>query len=159
MKKAVALIFVLILFAFSACTAAPPIEETETPPADPPAAEQEENMKIEIVIGAQTFTAELCENETAKAWLSLLPQTLDMSELNGNEKYYYMDAALPTDPSVPDGIRAGDLMLYGNDCLVLFYKSFSTSYSYTPLGKLDDPEGLAAALGAGDVQITFKKAS
>ena len=76
-----------------------------------------------------------------------------MQELNGNEKYYFFDSSLPTNASRPAGIHTGDLMLYGTNCLVLFYKDFATSYSYTPLGRLVDPAGLAAALGAGSVTV------
>lgn len=81
--------------------------------------------------------------------------TLNMQELNGNEKYHYFDSALPTNASRPTGIHTGDLMLYGNNCLVLFYEDFATSYSYTPIGRLDDPAGLEKALGSGSAQITF----
>ena len=114
-------------------------------------------MKIEIIIGNRTFTATLYDNAAAKALFEQLPLTLGMSELNGNEKYYYLDNTLPTDPSRPSGIKAGDLMLYGNSCIVLFYESFSTSYSYTPLGKIDDPSGLADAVGGGSAEVIFKK--
>lgn len=78
-----------------------------------------------------------------------------MSELNGNEKYFYMDGELPFDPYQPGQINEGDLMLYGNNCLVLFYQSFSSAYSYTRLGSLDGPDGLAEALGTDNVEITF----
>ena len=50
-------------------------------------------------------------------------------------------------------IHAGDLKLYGSSCLVLFYESFSTSYSYTSLGYVENPEGLAEALGTGSVRV------
>lgn len=46
-------------------------------------------------------------------------------------------------------------MLYGDRCVVLFYEDFSTSYRYTPLGKIQDSTGLAQAVGSGAVTVTF----
>lgn len=116
---------------------------------------EEEMPSLEITVGGRTFTAVLYDNETAGALLERLPLTLAMSELNGNEKYYYFSDGFPTDSAVPEGIHAGDLMLYGSDCLVLFYESFSTGYSYTPLGYIENPEGLSDALGSGNVEVSF----
>lgn len=112
-------------------------------------------LNIEITVNGHTFSAELYDNDTAKAFKERLPLALDMSELNGNEKYHYLSDSLPINSSRPSGIRTGDIMLYGSDCLVIFYESFSTSYSYTPIGKINDPDGLAEALGSGSVQVTF----
>lgn len=117
---------------------------------------EEKALNIEIAVNGQTFSAELYDNETAKAFKERLPLTLDMNELNGNEKYYYLPDSLPRNSSRPSGINTGDIMLYGSDCLVLFYESFSTSYTYTPIGKINDPDGLASALGSGSVQVSFK---
>lgn len=36
-----------------------------------------------------------------------------MSDLNGNEKYYYLDENLPTNSENIGHINAGDIMLYG----------------------------------------------
>ena len=115
-------------------------------------------MKLEVLIGDRVFPATLLDNETTRAMLPWLPMALDMSELNGNEKYHYFHSGLPADPRVPDRIEAGDLMLFGDDCLVLFYESFSTSYSYTPVGRLDDPNGLVDALGEGNALVSFRLA-
>ena len=119
-----------------------------------PAPDPESNW-FQITVNGQTFDGEFYDNETAKAFAAMLPATLDMQELNGNEKYYFFDSSLPTNASRPSGIHTGDLMLYGNNCLVLFYEDFATSYSYTPIGRLNDPAGLERVLGAGSAQITF----
>ncbi|MDO4302061.1 MAG: cyclophilin-like fold protein [Clostridia bacterium] len=116
-----------------------------------------EALKIEISVGGKAFNATLYDNDTSRAFFAQLPLTLNMSELNGNEKYFYMDNSYPTNSQNVDRINMGDLMLYGNDCLVLFYDSFNTSYRYTPLGKIDNTDGLADALGRGNVSVTFRK--
>jgi hypothetical protein len=112
--------------------------------------------KMKIKIGSSTFSATLLENATATAFKALLPLTLNMRDLNSNEKYFDFSNGLPTNAANPGNIQTGDLMLYGNKTLVLFYKSFSTSYSYTKLGRITDIAGLTAALGAGNVTITFE---
>ena len=114
------------------------------------------NGKIKIKVNDQTFTATLLDNNSAKAFRELLPLTISMVELNGNEKYYDFPNALPTASANPGTIRNGDLMLYGSKTLVLFYKTFSTSYSYTKLGAIDDATGLASALGSGNVTVIFE---
>lgn len=112
--------------------------------------------KLNITVNGQSFTATLDDTQTARAFLEQLPMTVSMGELNGNEKFYYLPSGLPTNASRPGNIHAGDLMLYGSDCLVLFYESFFSSYSYTRLGSVDDPSGLAAVLGQGRVEVTFQ---
>ena len=111
---------------------------------------------INIIIGSKTFTATLADSETGEAFAALLPLTVTMNELNGNEKYHYLSSSLPTAAYQPGTIHAGDLMLYGNNCVVLFYETFNTSYSYTRLGAIDNPSGLAEALGVGNVSVRFE---
>lgn len=86
----------------------------------------------------------------------MLPLEVNMIELNNNEKYCDLPNSLPTNSSNPQIIKSGDLMLYGSKTLVLFYKSFSTSYSYTKLGVIDDATGLEEALGKGNVIVKFE---
>lgn len=114
-------------------------------------------VSINVQIGSESFTISLYDNDAAAAFANMLPLTLDMSELNGNEKYFYLDSDLPAKAEPVGNIQEGDLMLYGSNCLVLFYDSFSTVYSYTRLGKADNPEGLSEALGRGSAAVTFQK--
>jgi len=116
-------------------------------------------MQINVIIGNKTFTATLADSETGRAFAQLLPMTVTMNELNGNEKYHYLGSSLPTDSYQPGTIHAGDLMLYGNNCVVLFYETFSSGYSYTRIGSIDDPSGLAEALGTGNVSVRFEEGS
>jgi hypothetical protein len=117
----------------------------------------ERSKQIKIKIGSKTFTAVLEDNATAHAFRALLPITISMTELNGNEKYLRLSDNLPVNASNPGTIQIGDLMIYGSRTLVLFYKSFPTSYEYTRLGRINDTKGLAAAVGSGTVKLTIEQ--
>ncbi|HKM22827.1 MAG TPA: cyclophilin-like fold protein [Lachnospiraceae bacterium] len=115
-----------------------------------------DTMKLKITIGTSSFSATLQNNATANAFKERLPLTLTMTELNNNEKYADLVESLPTNAFNPGTIQNGDLMLYGSNTLVLFYKTFSTSYNYTKIGKTNNPEGLLEILGSGNVAVTFE---
>ena len=112
--------------------------------------------KISIKVNSKTFTATLFDNDATKAFQKMLPITISMTELNGDEKYYDLPERLPTNASNPGTTKAGDLMLFGSKTLVLFYKTAATSYSYTSLGRIQDISGLVAALGSKGVTVTFE---
>lgn len=110
---------------------------------------------LKITVNGQEFSANLYDNETTQKFVEKLPLTIDMSELNGNEKLYYFGEPLPVAAEQIGEIRAGDLMLYGDDCLVFFYENFSSAYRYTRIGAIENAEGLAEAVGDGVVKISF----
>jgi hypothetical protein len=112
-------------------------------------------MTIHLQVGSKTFTAKLFDNESVQTLIAKLPMTITMTELNGNEKYYQLPNRLPTNSEDVRTIKSGDLMLYDSDTLVLFYKSFTTSYSYTRLGYVEEVAGLEQAFGGGSVQVAF----
>ena len=97
-----------------------------------------EVKSMKIIIDNKEYIINLEKNETVNNLINLLPLELNMNELNGNEKYVYLDKSLPTDSYKPGNIEVGDVMLYGNNCLVIFYKSFDTPYSYTKIGHIDN---------------------
>lgn len=117
----------------------------------------EEEKTMKLWIGGAAFDAVLEDNDTARAFGALLPMELHMTELNGNEKYHYLMSGLPNDPQRVGHIEAGDIMLFGDDCVVVFYQSFDTPYSYTRIGRIVDAENLADSLGAGDADVAFAR--
>lgn len=47
-------------------------------------------------------------------------------------------------------------MLYGDSCLVVFYETFATSYRYTRLGRVTDPDALDAIADNATVKAVFE---
>lgn len=115
----------------------------------------EKNMHLNIK--NKTFNIVLEKSETTSALIKCLPLRITMLELNGNEKYYYLDNALPSNSKYVGEINVGDVMLYGNNCLVVFYESFSTNYSYTKIGHIENTKGLKGALGKGSVEVLWEE--
>jgi hypothetical protein len=112
--------------------------------------------QMKITVGKRVFTATLEDNKTAAAFRALLPLTVEMHDVNRNEKAYDLPERLPTADANPRQIEEGDLMIWNSRTVVVFYQGFPTSYRYTRLGRVDDPEGLAEALGKGEVTVTFE---
>ena len=105
--------------------------------------------KIYISIDNEKLEANLENNSTVSALIKILPLEISMNDLNSNEKYAYLDESLPTNTYNPKHIEAGDVMLFGNNCLVVFYESFDTSYSYTKIGHIDN----LPKLDSGDISV------
>ena len=110
---------------------------------------------VKIKVGNKSFNGVFYDNASAKALLKSMPMKLKMSELNGNEKYRYLKKDYPVNEKKVKKIKAGDIMLYGSDCLVVFYKSFNTSYEYTKVGRITNPKGLKKAAGKNPPYVSF----
>lgn len=151
MKFIILNLFCLFFFASGSCDTNSPIQNQSNKESN-----NTHNSLMKIKIGSKTFEATLYDNATASAFKKMLPLTINMIELNGNEKYFGLKNSLPTHSFNPKTIQNGDLMIYGSNTLVLFYKTFSTPYSYTKLGRINDATGLADALGKDDVTISFE---
>lgn len=113
------------------------------------------NITIEIQIQDKIFNGVLFKNPSTEKLLEKFPITLEMSDLHKNEKYFHLSENLPTNSQHVGNIRTGDLMLFGANSFVLFYKDFDTSYNYTRLGYITDVTGLESALGKGSVKVKF----
>ena len=101
-----------------------------------------EEEKMNIIINNKTYQTTLEDNQTTKEFLNLLPLDITMNDLNSNEKYYNLDKKLTTNSINYKKVNKGDVMLYNNNCIVIFYKSFDTNYNYTKIAHIDNLDDL-----------------
>lgn len=114
------------------------------------------DSEIVIKIKDTEFEVMLHDEDIIKYLADKLPVTLLMQDMNSNEKYYFLDEDLPSNAKKYNEINAGDIMLYGEDCIVLFYDDIlSSPYSYTKIGQIKDTIGLKDAVGDGDIEVEF----
>lgn len=116
---------------------------------------KEERILVNIQVGEKNYTGVFYDNPSSQELIKLMPITINMNDLYGNEKYYYLSEKLPANSECIGKINSGDIMLYGFDCLVLFYDTFSTPYSYTKIGYIENISRLEDDLGKVSTEITF----
>lgn len=112
-------------------------------------------MKMNVQIGAYTFTATLEDNEAVRELAEMMrqgPVTIAMDDYAGFEKVGPLGRSLTTSDSQTT-TAAGDIVLYNGNSIVMFYGS--NSWSYTRIGKIDDLANWEEALGSGSVTAAF----
>ncbi len=112
---------------------------------------KQEVNKITIAVNGKDFTATLEDNEAARELAELLRKddiTLNLSDYSGFEKVGSLGYNLTTS-NAQTTTKAGDIVLYNGNQIVIFYGS--NSWSYTYLAHIDDLSGWEEALGSGDV--------
>lgn len=108
---------------------------------------------IKLVIDDVEYSVELEDNPTSQEFVNLLPLEYNMTELNNNEKYVDLNTSLTSNPSKVGQISKGDLMLYNDNTLVLFYESFNTTYEYTRIGHVNN----LGDINTSDIHVKFVK--
>ncbi len=118
-------------------------------------------IKVVLSVNEKSLTATLVENEATRELVDLLekgPIEIEMNDYGGFEKVGSLPQSLPTSnrqiTTVP-----GDIMLYQGNNIVIFYGS--NSWSYTPLGKIDDSSisELKDFLGEGNITLKLSLAA
>jgi len=160
MKRLIALITALVIAAMGAgCGSG---EETANTNSDAPAQAQEtEETNVEktlhLFINDTEVSVDWEENESVDALRALVadePLTVQMSMYGGFEQVGSLGTSLPRNDAQTT-TRAGDIVLYSGNQIVVFYGS--NSWAYTRLGHITDQDeaGMTALLGSGDVTITL----
>ena len=111
---------------------------------------------MRLFIGKTEVSVEWEDNESVAALADLVkagPLSIEMSPYGGFEQVGPLGARLPRNDRQTT-TKAGDVVLYAGDQLVLFYGP--NTWAYTRLGRITDktPAGLAELLGGGGVTVT-----
>lgn len=123
-----------------------------------PNQKEEEGMNVSVfyvTVNGVTFSAVFAENAGAQALKEELrkgPITIQMDDYGGFEKVGSLGKTLPT-ANAQTTTKAGDIVLYQGNQIVIFYGS--NSWSYTRLGRVENRNGWEKALSSGSVSVTF----
>ncbi|MDE6282285.1 MAG: hypothetical protein K2M15_10970 [Oscillospiraceae bacterium] len=123
--------------------------------ADEKGEKEQTAMKMNVQIGAYTFTATLENNDAVQELAEMMrqgPVTIAMDDYAGFEKVGPLGRSLTTSNSQTT-TAAGDIVLYNGNNIVMFYGS--NSWSYTRIGKIDDLTNWKKALGSRSVTAIF----
>ena len=112
--------------------------------------------EINITIDGQTMPVQLVDNAATRELVTVLqasPITYEADDYGGFEKVGALGRSLPTS-NAQLTTKAGDVILYSGNQIVLFYGS--NSWSYTRLGHIDyaSLDELKAFLKAGEGRIS-----
>ena len=116
---------------------------------------QEEITEMKVEVNGYIFYATLEKNDAVTELVEMMreqPVVINMSDYSGFEKVGSLGSTLSSSNSQTT-TKAGDIVLYNSNQIVVFYGS--NSWSYTRIGHITDLTGWKEALGAGDVTITF----
>ena len=114
---------------------------------------EEENV-MKININSEKYVINVENEALMEEIYNALPETFTMNELNGNEKYYYLNSTMKNANSEAVGqVQRGDVMLFESDCLVIFYDSFETEFRYTKIGHIDN----LGDIGSSNVEVSITK--
>jgi hypothetical protein len=111
--------------------------------------------KIRMTIGDASITATLDDSAPAKAFVSLLPLTLTLTDYNKTEKVSDLPEHLPT-TGAPEGYdpAVGDITYYapwGN--LAVFYRDFGYARGLVRLGRIESGIELLDQPGSLEARI------
>lgn len=118
---------------------------------------RDSSKSIKLKVNGKTLNVKLENNKAAKALLEKLKKgdiIIKAKEYGGFEKVGDLGFSLPADDKYIT-TKPGDIVLYNQDEISLFYNS--NSWDYTKLGKVQNVNAneLKQILGSGDVTLTL----
>ena len=131
-----------------------------TPNPKETSSEKAQKMKIKINIGGKTLMATLADNETARAFVSVLPLNLTMKDLFGREKYGDLPKALSEKGPRENKYEVGEIAYWSpaKQFAVYYHQDGESipSPGIIPIAKID--AGTEAFNVPGSVKVSIETA-
>ena len=150
MKRRLTVITMILSLVLSGCGPSAPVPNESDKTV-------KERATMHIEINGQIASVQLEDNATTAALMADAPFTIKMDDLHRNEKYHYFDKVFPTDAQSVQTIEAGDVLLYQNNCLVIFYEAVEPAAEYTRIGQITDFEDVQSLFASASIQVRFLK--
>ena len=115
------------------------------------AAEVGQLANMTLNFGGKAYTAISTSTKTTKSFIESLPVTIQMTDVDGNEKYGCMYYKIATESPKTNVVTKGDVLLFGESCVIVAYKDFKSSSKYTKLGHIDNVDDLPS----GSVKVVI----
>lgn len=121
------------------------------------AQEKEMTMNASVSIGTKSYSVTAEDNDAAKAFFGRLPISITMNEWAGNSEYYArLSEKINTDGiKSPSVFETGDIAIYNNISLVIFYADTKNAAGYAKIGHIVEAEGVKDALKAAKGKVIF----
>ena len=107
-----------------------------------------DNNQVKITVNGKSFVVELADTKAAAQFVKALPMTLEMHSVNGQLYADMPDKTFSEQHDSSNPMVAGDIVLEGNNRLVMFYVFGNVNPTMTRIGKVreEDTDAFVAAL-------------
>ena len=112
-------------------------------------------MKIKTIINDIIFNTTVEDNLPAKEFLEILPLNIYM-EKEKDSYAHYIEYKLDKEETIPEELNAGDILLEGNNKIILVTSTNSNKNKYTRLASIDNPDNLELILEINEKPIRFE---
>ncbi len=112
-------------------------------------------MKIKTIINDIIFNTTVEDNLSAKEFLEILPLSVYMNKEKDSYSHF-INYKLDKNETANHKLGIGDILLEGNNKIVIVTSTNSTDKKYTKIASIDNPENLEQILDINEKPVRFE---
>ena len=117
-----------------------------------------EQNQLFLTVNSKTITATLDSNKAVNYLKSVFPLRVKMYDYASMAKGYNFSSSfkkIRKENVNTDNLQIGDIVLYDQKHLMIFYQNFKNEDKYIKIGHVDSVEGLKEKLGENDIEVLW----